>query len=521
VKTDFDDFLLRSRSLNCKKFVEWRLAFPASTSSFVRCEVEKRKRTRESNSFLADRWPMPAVRQSSASWNKFLEDLDQPIWVVDPEWRIVLANKALQNWWGQGGELLVGQEVRFSSVLAPDPAVFTSRAMQVQISHPRDETKQLTVYWLPAIDAQGVTQSAWAWGTPTNPRDQDSPPRIKSDTDWNALLKEHRARWHADSSLSRFVGESLAMQIVRKQADFAAQHAGHVWIVGRPGSGRRKLARTIQALNPAREAPCAEWDAAVLTPELLHRHVTDFLNSNQMQRLKNTTLPAADVLLLHAEKLTALHFAELKILLEKTPVRFLLTSNVTADNLPNLDQWPTRSVAEWSVLTIEMPPLASRPDDLPLLAQQLLNEFNLETKKQIHGCSLAALELLAAYRWPGEVAELAAVLRAAHHTASGQEIQPADLPSWLRQAESALRSPRTPPPAIDLDQQLAEIERELLARALRLSGGNKTQAAKLVGWSRNRLLRRAEELGLIRESPAKSASPEPEFIPDLPFEPEE
>ncbi len=384
----------------------------------------------------------------------------------------------------------------------PDPQVFAGRTVETTITHPRDARVSLTVRWLPLHDADGLVHAAIAWEVSHADTDQGSPARITSATDWHALLAEHRARARGQATLDRFVGESLAMLLLRSRAELAARQSCHTWIAGPAGSGRRTLARTVHALNPSADAPCVEWDAALLTPDLLDRHASEFVALNQTRVLKDAATPVADVLLFNAEHLTAAHFRPLQQLTGKTPVRFLVTSNVPAPQLPLLQQWPTNLAAEWSVLTIEVPPLTSRPTDLPLVVQHLVEELNQAGTKQLRGCSLAALELLAAHRWPGEMAELARVIAAAHQVAGGIEIQPADLPAWLRQAESALRSSRGAPIAIDLDQQLAAIERELLARALRLADGNKTQAAKLVGWSRQRLLRRGEELGLIQ--PARS-----------------
>jgi len=469
---------------------------------------------------------MAASRKTRTNWSKLIDESSQPCWVVDSDWRIVVANPALAAWWGDGGGELVGQQLHYNSAdhvseLAPDPQVFAGRTVETTIIHPRDARVSLTIRWLPLHDADGLVHAAVAWEVSHTDTDLGSPARITPATDWHALLAEHRARSRGQAALNRFVGESLSMQLVRTRALLAAQQACHAWITGSAGSGRRTLARTINALHPAADAPCVEWDAALLTPELLDRQVSEFVALNQARASKDAAAPKADVLLFNAEHLTAAHFRSLQQLAGKAPVRLVVTSKFPAAGLPLLEQWPANTAAEWSALSIDVPPLASRLSDLPLVVQHLVEELNQAGTKQLRGCSLATLELLAAHRWPGELAELARVIGAAHQAAGGLEIQPADLPAWLRQAESALRSPRVEPVAIDLDQQLAGIERELLARALRLAEGNKTQAAKLVGWSRQRLLRRGEELGLIQPAPLKPATDEPEFIPDLPFEPEE
>ncbi len=453
--------------------------------------------------------------------------------MVDASWRIILTNPALCAWWGDGGEQLAGQEVRFgtpadaaisaeqASALTPDPAVFTGSVLQTKIVHPRDPAQQLEVQWVPLLDAAGEVEAAVAWATRAVATEQGSPARITATTDWHALLAEHRTRVRerGQAKLSRFVGESLSMSSLRLLADRATWLDCAVWIHGPEGSGRRTLARTIHA-SDLNAIAFAEMDASLLTPELLQRQLAEFSATLAKLPTKPAAAQHANLLLTNVERLALGSLADLEAFLDRQRVRLLLTSNGPPQDFLNAN-WPAEKIAVWSVHTIEIPPLSSRLSDLPVLVQHLIEELNGGNSKQLRGCSLAALELLAAYRWPGEAAELTAILRAAHAAADGIDIQPADLPSWLRQAESALSSPRTPPQPIDLDQQLAEIERELLARALRLAGGNKTQAAKLVGWTRNRLLRRAEELRLISEPAPKSTAAEPEFIPDLPFEPEE
>ena len=327
-------------------------------------------------------------------------------------------------------------------------------------------------------------------------------------------------REQGQAKLSRFVGEGLAMESLRLLAGRASWLECAVWIHGPAGCGRRSLAHAINALDHNAQA-FAELDAAQLTPELFQRQLQELSTTIAALPAKPPTAHRANLLVTNVEQLAESALDDLQAFVEQQPVRVLLTSAGPPASFQSKPGWATIWLALWSVHTIKVPPLAARPSDLPLLVQHLIEELNLVGKKQLRGCSLAALELLAAYRWPGDVAELAKVLRAAHHAAASIEIQPADLPSWLRQAESALSSPRPAPQAIDLDQQLAEIERELLGRALRLAAGNKTQAAKLVGWTRQRLLRRAEELGLIAGAATKNAAQEPEYIADLPFEPEE
>ncbi len=104
--------------------------------------------------------------------------------------------------------------------------------------------------------------------------------------------------------------------------------------------------------------------------------------------------------------------------------------------------------------------------------------------KQLRGFSPEAIDQLAAYAWPGNIDELASIVRQAYDKAEGQEITPADLPERIYLAAHATRHARRPPQPIELERVLADIESELIARAMRLAKGNKTKAARLLGLTR-------------------------------------
>jgi DNA-binding NtrC family response regulator len=149
-----------------------------------------------------------------------------------------------------------------------------------------------------------------------------------------------------------------------------------------------------------------------------------------------------------------------------------------------------------STITIELPPLARRRDDLPLLAQLFLEERNATGSRQIGGFSLAALDRLDAYAWPGNLDELSEVVAEAHQRASGVQIEVKDLPERLHLAEQAAAQPRRSEENIVLDEYLGRVERELIRRALARAKGNKAKAARLLGVTRPRLYRRMVQLGL-------------------------
>ncbi len=152
-----------------------------------------------------------------------------------------------------------------------------------------------------------------------------------------------------------------------------------------------------------------------------------------------------------------------------------------------------------STLSIELLPLQRRIEDLPLLAQMFLEEINAEGDRQISGFSPEALDRLAGYPWPGNLDELAKLVRQMHSEAAGSTIVPRDLPKRIHLAADAALWPRRPEEPIDLAETLQRLETELINRALARAKGNKSRAAELLGLTRPRLYRRLVQLGLSGE----------------------
>ena len=152
-----------------------------------------------------------------------------------------------------------------------------------------------------------------------------------------------------------------------------------------------------------------------------------------------------------------------------------------------------------STITIELPPLARRREDIPLLAQALLEDVNARGGRQLGSFAPETLDRLVAYDWPGNTDELAEVVAESCGRAAGVVILPDDLPERLRLAAEAAARPRRKEETIRLDEFIARIERELIRRALARAKGNKAKAARLLGLNRPRLYRRMIQLGLLDE----------------------
>jgi DNA-binding NtrC family response regulator len=132
-----------------------------------------------------------------------------------------------------------------------------------------------------------------------------------------------------------------------------------------------------------------------------------------------------------------------------------------------------------NVFAIELPPLRKRKDDLPLLVQSFLAEFNGRNRKSVSAVDSAAMRVLEQYNWPGNVRELRNVIERAVILCSGQFIEPKHLPPLMTDAPAAAK----PSLALTPGTTVEEAENRLILMTLEHTRDNKTRAAEILGIS--------------------------------------
>jgi DNA-binding NtrC family response regulator len=332
-------------------------------------------------------------------------------------------------------------------------------------------------------------------------------------------------------SIESLLGNSLVMQKVRSQLAAASASGANTLICGPPGSGRGHAARAIHY--------CAATDAGSKLIPIDCRLLSDDLLRRILERLRNSEGSPAQrptLLLENLEQMPAPHQSLLASAIQEKllAARIIATStgkaifvagqtdrpatNGSSASAPSVEVDSTDPVAVDSVLlnavstiTVDLPSLVDRIEDLPVLAQYFLEASNHGSSKQVGSFRRDALDRMALYSWPGQLDQLHEAVTAAHRVAKSHEISTADLPTILEHASRAAKQSRREPERIVLDELLGSIEKEAIVRALSQAGGNKSEAAALLGMTRPRLYRRLVQLGLAREGEELQVE-QPEFI---------
>ena len=435
----------------------------------------------------------------------------QPIYAVDEQRRIVYCNPACAAWTGVESDQLTQQRCDYHSsaeatgtaaiaaALCPPPEAFGGARHCGTITFRRasDGLTSRRAEFIPLagepLEGVGVLILVERQDTAKdNPADSDNGNEA---ADLHHRLMQIRHELAERYQIDQLIGDSYMMRRVRDQIEVAVETESNVTIIGPPGSGRERVSRTIyySDYSPA-FGHVVSLSCSLLDAELLQSTITEFVR----RREDESEQGRGALILLDVDELAADAQTELAgfLHLPKFRLRLIATARESLLSLADQEQFRDDLAYALSTLVIELPRLAERPQDLPLLAQHFLEQWNAKGGRQLSGFAPEAVELLAEYDWPENIDELAGAIGQACAKADGPLIYPQDLPEVIHLATEAGAAARRPQEKIVLDAFLAEIEKELIERALRRAKGNKAKAARMLGISRARLHRRLEQLGL-------------------------
>jgi transcriptional regulator with PAS, ATPase and Fis domain len=445
---------------------------------------------------------MAKSRKINNALTRVFDQSSSIVYLISDDCILTYANEACASLVGIELESLVGTQLVFSTDpleepsenaakgLAISPSLFTAPQQSVDIRIFSDSGGNPATHRATAnaiFDHRGVLSGYLVVGEADI---SSTEPNVRASLNEPTMLHEAlamvRQRNAARFSPSRLVGTSAASDRVRRQVQSAAESESDVLIVGPVGSGREHIARTVFA----RTAPVETEDVSDSRLIPLHCSITDpaQIQSTMKELLREES--RSTLMLIDVDQMGAGSQQEILgyLQLPGTCVRMIATSS---RKLVGSDFGFDQNLASrLSTLTIELPGLAERREDLPLLAQAILEAKNDQSARQFSGFTRQALEMICEFDWPGNFGQLAAAIDEAAVNADGPIIKAADFAEDFQHSIKAQRFAAKQETTIQLDQYLHDIEEQLVFRAISEAKGNKTKAAELLGISRAKLLRR-------------------------------
>jgi len=301
------------------------------------------------------------------------------------------------------------------------------------------------------------------------------------------------------------IAKSPEMQRVIEVIKIVAKSNATVLITGNSGTGKELVARAIHSQSYRRDKPfiavsCAALPESLLESELFGHEKGSFTGAYAQKKGKFESANKGTLFLDEIGEMSAnIQVHLLRILEEKEFTRVggneLLKVDVRVISATNRDLHEAVANGKFredlyyrlNVVTIELPPLRERKEDIPLLADYFLKKFTEENQKEITGFSPDAVDLLLKHEWPGNVRELENAIERAVILAKDPSIQVTDLPhdTLLSAGLPTLQG-----------QFLKEVERNHILKILTESQGNYSQTARILGISRMSLYNKVRAYGL-------------------------
>ena len=331
----------------------------------------------------------------------------------------------------------------------------------------------------------------------------------------------------ADGDRPPLVGQSPAMRAIYEMVARVADSPSTVLITGESGTGKELIAKALHRGSTRRDKPLIKVNCAAIPKDLVESELFGYEKGaftgavgskpGRFELADGGTLFLDEIgeipVEIQVKLLRALQESEFErvggIKTLSVDVRLIAATNRDLKALIAEGRFREDLFYRLAVVPIALPPLRDRTEDIPLLVHHFIEKYDRRLGKRVEGIEDEALQVLMGYAWPGNIRELENLMERSVLFADGPRIEAASLPDSLREKGGAAPLPIAavgPLGAIAapsgasmkeiVRQAQAELERELIGRALADTGGNVTRAAKRLQISRKSLQVKMKELGL-------------------------
>lgn len=429
-----------------------------------------------------------------------LESISDGVFTVDLEWKVTSFNRAAEEITGVPREEAIGQrccDVFRSSMCGNDCAL-----------------RQTLKTGKPIIGKAGYIIDGAGERIPISVstavlRDQDGTVIGGAETFRDlSEVEELRRELEGKVRVGDLVSHSPVMQRIFEVLPAVSASPSTVLILGETGTGKELIARTIHSLSPRRDGPfiavnCGALPDTLLESELFGYKAGAFTGAGKDKPGRFALAQGGSIFLDEIGDVSpALQVRLLRVLQEhiyeplgsvkpeKTDARIVVATNRDLSELTRKGDFRDDLYYRINVVRVELPPLRSRKEDIPLLTDQFIQRFNRIQDRSVQGISPEALSLLMAHKWPGNVRELENIIERAFVTCGDGIIDISHLPEELISTSKSL--------PVDSDMKAAHdlLDTQSIIMALERNGYNRTAAARDLGIHKTTLFRKMKKLGI-------------------------
>jgi transcriptional regulator with PAS, ATPase and Fis domain len=306
-------------------------------------------------------------------------------------------------------------------------------------------------------------------------------------------------------------GHSRVMQELKDKILQIAPTRATVLIYGETGTGKELIAQAIHQLSPRKDdrfvkLQCAELSANIIESELFGHERGAFTGAEQLRKGRFELADGGTLFIDEiSEVAPTIQTKLLRVLQDRqfervggndtlrVDVRVIAATNRRLELMAARGQFREDLYYRLRVIQLEVPPLRERREDIPVLVETFIREFDREHGRKVTGVTRGVVDRMMEYDWPGNVRELRNTVEEMVIFAQGKRLlDVSDLPITLRQQRTVAAQDMN----LTVGMSMAEIERAAIEATLRSVGYDKQRAAKILGIGLRTLYRKQKEYGL-------------------------
>lgn len=326
-----------------------------------------------------------------------------------------------------------------------------------------------------------------------------------------SLLRSHRVLTEQVTRGVAIIGESPAISALRSTIRRLANTDLPVLILGESGTGKEVAAQALHYQGPRADRPfvavnCAALTETLLESELFGHEKGAFTDAHEMRRGKFELAEGGTIFLDEIGDMSPNGQAKLLRVLEQKVitrvggslaipinVRVVAATNAKLAEAVRHKKFREDLYFRLNVVTLELPPLRERPDDVVPLAEHFLNHFAVQSRRPKLHLSAEARKRIQAHHWPGNIRELRNLMERVAFLAPEDRIEVEDLAFILSPAKESHDEPTD---NWGLSEATNSFQQEYIRRAIRRVRGNMSEAAKILGLHRSNLYRKMRQLNM-------------------------
>jgi len=454
------------------------------------------------------------IKDINRHWERVINTMSEALLIISKEGRILSVNHSFEEMTGYTADEVFGRPCTLMECEACEMAINNDSGGWCKLFEPdqpemrrcRCSIKKKDGTFLPALKNASVL------------RDDDGTVlgAVETLTDLSEVDRLDRKveilsrQLDENSGFGGLVGGSDAMKMVYAIIDKAAHSDAPIIIFGESGTGKELVAWAIHERGKRQSAPYVQLNCAALNESLLESELFGHVKGSFTGAFRDRTgrfeaANGGDLFLdeigdiplsIQIKLLRVLETRQFERVGENTPisvdVRIITATNRNLLELIDQKRFREDLYFRINVIPIHLPPVRERKEDIPLLVNTFINRLELRTGKSIRGLTRKALNRFMQYHWPGNVREMKSALEYAFTVADKDAIDIDHLPPHMLQSDRS--------PAIAVDPPTIAItgneQRRQLIDALRATGGNQSQAARLLGINRVTVWNRMRKYGI-------------------------